>query len=178
MDASSIWSDRFELVSCASVSLVTDALRLIAARAGVSAFIIDSQLTDEEVPDYVDTLKYGPYLPVFFDNAAMMEMNQPLTIVRYIATISDALALTGDELHLPAADAVTFTSLKGQSDAEKVRADFATEAVLRFLRELVKSPLSGDALVKRFTQQLRIVAGILSQSSALGARTGATITYG
>ena len=138
---------RFELVTTPAQA------EFAACVAGILAFVSQPLTStvlhgEEQLRDFGNSLRTGGFLPVFFDNDAQVEVSQPLAILRYVARIG---------------------GLEGVGSSAQLRADLASEAVLRFFR-------SGAP----HSQHIRALKAILTQKSALdgGSPAADAINYG
>jgi len=194
---------RFELVSSPPCAPFADLVRLVLAWAGLTSATKDTVVAGAAATAAVNSLRTGPYLPALLDDAAAVEITQPLAILRYLARIDasneasrrDAAAAAagggggeggaaaGAAAAAVAAAAVPSATsgvaarggLCGESESDELRADMAAEAVVRFLRDNAQP---GAPLATRIPQQLRMLAAILSQTTHMTEGVGASITYG
>jgi hypothetical protein len=196
---------RFELVTREGDGLVADALRLVVAWCGFTATTVDSVLDATSASEYLSSLRTTDRLPVLFDNASMVEAATPVAIVRYLWRAAAAAAAPDLDAPAAAAAAVPGAGAAGagasasaagdaarapapavaaapMSSTDALRADVAAETVFAWLRDTdLADPraFATPAQRKGLLARVRLLNGVLTQSSAFAQRRGATeLTWG
>jgi len=140
-----------ELVYSQRSKFVADLVRMCACHADVQANISFTLLPAAREQEFVGGLEMGPFLPVLFDNELVLEISQPLAIVRHLQAVSKSGRSVGTR-------------------GDQLRSDLATELVLRFLRDNAGPPPAAApgetpaaAMQRRVSQQLVMLSSVLVQ---------------
>jgi hypothetical protein len=129
-------SEQYELVSTLEppVAAVADVVRLMVYHAGAS---LDDNVLESaaEAADFRRSLRYGPQLPVLFDNVACAEINQRQAMLAYLAR---ALRLGGTTLEDATRAAVVAEMCVGWLAAPPTTVDGAKRTVKALQAALAK----------------------------------------
>lgn len=130
--------DLYELTSSPATQEIANCARVVAGFANIpTSAIRDEVLDGDALREYLQQCRGGPHEPVFVDFSRRLEINKPLSLLRYIARLSGVDGTTPSDADRAALAAETVVSFLGR--LQESGADTAARGLSHFEALLAQS---------------------------------------